>query len=109
MTTSTPLKILPTTVVGSYPQPAWLVDHALLAQGVPRTRLHELWRIAPEQLQAAQDDATRLAIQDMERAGIEVLNLITDYRHNPTIVDFEKSEREGVPAKDTFGRSQGSS
>ncbi len=73
MTTSTPTKILPTTVVGSYPQPAWLVDHALLAQGVPRTRLHELWRIAPEQLQAAQDDATRLAIQDMERAGIDII------------------------------------
>ncbi len=48
-------------------------------------------------------------LHDMERAGIEVLNLITDYRHNPTIVDFEKSEREGVPAKDTFGRSQSSS
>ncbi len=73
MTTSTPTKILPTTVVGSYPQPAWLVDHVLLAQGVPRTRLHELWRIAPEQLQAAQDDATRLAIQDMERAGIDII------------------------------------
>ncbi len=73
MTTSTTTKILPTTVVGSYPQPAWLVDHALLAQGVPRTRLHELWRIAPEQLQAAQDDATRLAIQDMERAGIDII------------------------------------
>ncbi len=73
MTTSTTQKILPTTVVGSYPQPAWLVDHVLLAQGVPRTRLHELWRIAPEQLQAAQDDATRLAIQDMERAGIDII------------------------------------
>ena len=66
-------EILPTTVVGSYPQPAWLVDHALLAQGVPRTRLRELWRVAPEQLQAAQDDATRLAIQDMERAGIDII------------------------------------
>ena len=66
-------EILPTTVVGSDPQPAWLVDHALLAQGVPRTRLRELWRVAPEQLQAAQDDATRLAIQDMERAGIDII------------------------------------
>ena len=73
MTTKTTPKLLPTTVVGSYPQPAWLVDHALLARGVPRTRLRELWRIAPEQLQAAQDDATRLAIQDMERAGVDII------------------------------------
>jgi 5-methyltetrahydropteroyltriglutamate--homocysteine methyltransferase len=73
MTTKTTPTILPTTVVGSYPQPAWLVDHALLAQGVPRTRLRELWRVAPEQLQAAQDDATKLAIQEMERAGIDII------------------------------------
>jgi len=73
VTTLTASCALPTTVVGSYPQPAWLVDHALLAQGVPRTRLRELWRVAPEQLQAAQDDATRLAIQDMERAGIDII------------------------------------
>ena len=71
-TNATP-SLLPTTVVGSYPQPAWLVDHALLAQGVPRTRLRELWRIAPEQLQSAQDDATLLAIRDMERAGIDII------------------------------------
>jgi len=73
MTTNATLPILPTTVVGSYPQPAWLVDHALLSQGVPRTRLRELWRVAPEQLQAAQDDATKLAIQEMERAGIDII------------------------------------
>lgn len=65
--------ILPTTVVGSYPQPDWLVDRALLAQGVPRVRLHELWRVAPEHLEQAQDDATVLAIRDMERAGIDIL------------------------------------
>jgi 5-methyltetrahydropteroyltriglutamate--homocysteine methyltransferase len=40
---------------------------------VPRTRLHKLWRIAPKLLQAAQDDATRLAIQDRERAGIDMI------------------------------------
>ncbi|MEI8403455.1 MAG: hypothetical protein WCG12_21835, partial [Alcaligenaceae bacterium] len=73
MATNSTSKILATTVVGSYPQPAWLVDHALLAQGVPRTRLRELWRIAPEQLQSAQDDATLLAIRDMERAGIDII------------------------------------
>jgi 5-methyltetrahydropteroyltriglutamate--homocysteine methyltransferase len=66
-------KILPTTVVGSYPQPDWLVDRALLAQGVPRIRLHELWRVAPQYLEQAQDDATVLAIRDMERAGIDIV------------------------------------
>jgi 5-methyltetrahydropteroyltriglutamate--homocysteine methyltransferase len=66
-------KLLPTTVVGSYPQPDWLVDRALLAQGVPRTRLHELWRVAEPYLEQAQDDATLLAIRDMERAGIDIV------------------------------------
>jgi 5-methyltetrahydropteroyltriglutamate--homocysteine methyltransferase len=65
--------LLPTTVVGSYPQPDWLVDRALLAQGVPRTRLHELWRVAEAYLEQAQDDATLLAIRDMERAGIDIV------------------------------------
>ncbi|HYD07326.1 MAG TPA: 5-methyltetrahydropteroyltriglutamate--homocysteine methyltransferase, partial [Reyranella sp.] len=55
--------LLQTTVVGSYPQPDWLVDRALLAKGVPRTRLHELWRVEERYLQQAQDDATVLAIR----------------------------------------------
>ena len=38
--------LLPTTVVGSYPQPDWLIDRAMLATMVPRVRLHELWRVA---------------------------------------------------------------
>jgi 5-methyltetrahydropteroyltriglutamate--homocysteine methyltransferase len=67
------MTLIPTTVVGSYPQPDWLVDRALLSKGVPRVNLHELWRIAPEHLAAAQDDATRLAIRDMERAGIDII------------------------------------
>ncbi len=59
-----------TTVVGSYPQPNWLVDHeALAAAGVPRVRETGIWRIASGQLAEAQDDATILAIRDMERAG----------------------------------------
>ena len=66
-------QLLPTTVVGSYPQPDWLVDRALLAKGVPRTRVHEMWRVAPELLEQAQDDATILAIRDMERAGIDII------------------------------------
>ncbi|MBM3644788.1 MAG: 5-methyltetrahydropteroyltriglutamate--homocysteine methyltransferase [Alphaproteobacteria bacterium] len=66
-------RLLPTTVVGSYPQPDWLVDRALLARGVPRVRLAELWRVPAERLEEAQDDATRLAIADMERAGIDIV------------------------------------
>jgi 5-methyltetrahydropteroyltriglutamate--homocysteine methyltransferase len=66
--------LFPTTVVGSYPQPDWLVDQdALRGRHVPRIRAPELWRVAPEHLEAAQDDATRLAILDMERAGIDIV------------------------------------
>ena len=66
-------QLLPTTVVGSYPQPDWLVDRAMLAKGVPRTRMHDMWRIPQERLEQAQDDATILAIRDMERAGIDII------------------------------------
>ena len=66
-------RLLPTTVVGSYPQPEWPVDRRVLAQGVPRTRMKQIWRIAEEQLEQAQDDATILAIRDMERAGIDIV------------------------------------
>src|SRR5690242_2443117 len=65
-------KILPTTVVGSYPQPDWLVDRALLSKGVARVRL-DLWRVAEPWLEQAQDDATLLAIRDMELAGIDII------------------------------------
>src|SRR3954469_5452806 len=65
--------LLPTTVVGSYPQPDWLIDRAMLATMVPRVRLHELWRGAEPYLAQAQDDATLLAIRDMERAGIDII------------------------------------
>jgi hypothetical protein len=51
--------ILPTTLVGSYPRPDWLIDRANLAgRFPPRVRAKELWRIAPERLEQAQDDAT---------------------------------------------------
>jgi 5-methyltetrahydropteroyltriglutamate--homocysteine methyltransferase len=68
-------KILPTTVVGSYPQPAWLVDRAVLTKNnvVPRVRLKEIWRVAEDALEQAQDDATLIAIRDMERAGIDII------------------------------------
>ena len=68
-----PTHLLPTTVVGSYPQPDWLVDRQKLSGIVPRTRMHEIWRIPAELPEAAQDDATVLAIRDMERAGIDII------------------------------------
>ena len=68
-----PPKILPTTVVGSYPQPDWLVNRELLAKVVPRTRMKEIWRIPEPFLEQAQDDATVVAIRDMERAGIDII------------------------------------
>ena len=61
-------------MVGSYPQPEWLIDRARLASRLPpRIRALELWRVAPSFLEEAQDDATRLAISDMERAGIDIV------------------------------------
>ncbi len=68
-----PTHLLPTTVVGSYPQPDWLVNRPMLSKVVPRTRLREIWRIPEEFLEQAQDDATLLAIRDMERAGIDII------------------------------------
>jgi 5-methyltetrahydropteroyltriglutamate--homocysteine methyltransferase len=65
---------LPTAVVGSYPQPDWLIDHRRLAGLVPRIRMPELWRVPPDQLERAQDDATLEAIADMESAGIDVIS-----------------------------------
>jgi 5-methyltetrahydropteroyltriglutamate--homocysteine methyltransferase len=63
-----------TTVVGSYPQPEWLVNHdALLSSRVPRVRLPNMWRIPDEHLEQAQDDATLVAIRDMERAGLDII------------------------------------
>jgi len=66
--------LLPTTLVGSYPQPDWLIDRAKLASRLPpRVRVRELWRVSPEWLDQAQDDATLLAIRDEERAGIDII------------------------------------
>jgi 5-methyltetrahydropteroyltriglutamate--homocysteine methyltransferase len=65
--------LLQTTVVGSYPQPDWLVNRAMLSKIVPRTRYKELWRVEEPYLEQAQDDATLLAIRDMERAGIDIV------------------------------------
>jgi 5-methyltetrahydropteroyltriglutamate--homocysteine methyltransferase len=65
--------LLPTTLVGSYPQPDWLIDRAKLSKQVPRVRAHDLWRVDPQRLDAAQDDATLLAIRDQERAGLDII------------------------------------
>ncbi len=66
-------KLFATTVVGSYPQPDWLVDREMLSKSVPRIRMTEMWRVAEPWLEQAQDDATVLAIRDMERAGVDVI------------------------------------
>src|SRR5258705_12514793 len=66
--------LLPTTVVGSYPQPDWLIDRDKLTTLPPaRVRANELWRVPEPWLEQAQDDATVLAIRDMERAGIDII------------------------------------
>src|ERR1700686_1898308 len=66
--------LLPTTVVGSPPQPDWLVDRAMLGSRLPpRTRALEIWRVPGDLLEQAQDDATVVAIRDMERAGIDII------------------------------------
>ena len=66
--------LLPTSLVGSYPQPDWLIDRGNLAgRFPPRVRARELWRVAPEHLDQAQDDATLLAIRDQERAGLDII------------------------------------
>jgi 5-methyltetrahydropteroyltriglutamate--homocysteine methyltransferase len=63
-----------TTVVGSYPQPDWLIDRERLGHRLPpRVRARELWRVPEPFLEEAQDDATRLAVEDMERAGVDVI------------------------------------
>jgi 5-methyltetrahydropteroyltriglutamate--homocysteine methyltransferase len=67
-------KLLPTSLVGSYAQPDWLIDRERLAgRFPPRVRAKELWRVAPEFLDQAQDDATLIAIRDQERAGLDII------------------------------------
>ena len=67
-------ELLTTTVVGSYPQPEWLVDRKRLGDRLPpRVRADELWRVPAPFLDEAQDDATRIAVRDMERAGVDVI------------------------------------
>ena len=66
--------LLPTSLVGSYAQPDWLIDRQKLAgRFPPRVRAWELWRVDPKFLEEAQDDATVLAIRDQERAGLDII------------------------------------
>ncbi|MFL6820964.1 MAG: uroporphyrinogen decarboxylase family protein [Xanthobacteraceae bacterium] len=65
--------LLPTTLVGSYSQPVWLIDQAKLAKQVPRVRAQDLWLVDQPRLEAAQDDATLLAIRDQEYAGLDII------------------------------------
>jgi len=67
------LGLLPTTVVGSHPQPDWLIDRDRL-ETVPRVRIPEVWRVPPELLHEAQDDATVLAIGELERSGVDIVS-----------------------------------
>jgi 5-methyltetrahydropteroyltriglutamate--homocysteine methyltransferase len=67
--------LLPTTVIGSYPQPDWLIDRERLRGSLPpRVRARELWRVPEPYLAQAQDDATALAIADQERAGVDIVS-----------------------------------
>lgn len=66
--------LLPTSLVGSYPQPEWLIDREKLShQMPPRVRAAELWRVSPPWLEQAQDDATLLAIRQQEAAGLDII------------------------------------
>jgi 5-methyltetrahydropteroyltriglutamate--homocysteine methyltransferase len=65
---------IPTSLVGSYSQPSWLLDRdKLRGRFPPRVRARELWRVDPAFIEEAQDDATRLAILDQERAGLDIV------------------------------------
>ncbi len=68
-----PAKLFPTSLVGSYPQPDWLIDRARLSKMVPRVRMDDLWLIDPREREARQDEATLLAIRDQERAGLDII------------------------------------
>jgi 5-methyltetrahydropteroyltriglutamate--homocysteine methyltransferase len=66
--------LFPTTLVGSYPQPDWLIDRKRLTENIPpRVRASDLWRVPEPYLAEAQDDATRLAIRAQEDAGIDIV------------------------------------
>src|SRR5437879_1081918 len=101
--------LLPTSLVGSYPQPDWLIDRASLAgQMPPRVRVRELWRVAPAELEAAQDDATLVAIHEQERAGLDIITDGEQRRESysnrfATALDGVDSENPGKTPNRTGG------
>jgi 5-methyltetrahydropteroyltriglutamate--homocysteine methyltransferase len=105
------LPLIPTTVIGSSPQPAWLVDHDLLVdKGVPRTRAGDVWRIPADRLDEALDAATLLAIHDQLTAGIDI---VTDgeirresyFNHFANALDGVARDRVGAGVNRVGGRS----
>ena len=97
--------LLPTSLVGSYPQPDWLIDRERLSKDVPRIRAENLWRVAPDKLEAAQDDATILAIREQERAGLSIVTDGEQRRESYSNrfataldgIDAEKSGHDALP------------
>src|SRR5262245_12142609 len=68
------LPLLPTTLVGSYPQPEWLIDRGRLGSRFPpRVRAQELWRVPAALIGEAQDDAVKIAVRSQERAGLDIV------------------------------------
>ena len=105
------LPLIPTAVIGSYPQPSWLVDRATLVQkGVPRTGAADVWRVPPDQLDEALDAATLLAIHDQTLAGIDI---VTDgeirresyFNHFANALDGVDRDRVGESVNRVGGRS----
>src|SRR5207247_10529617 len=95
--------LFPTSLVGSYPQPDWLIDRARLAgRFPPRVRARELWRVDPAYLEQAQDDATLLAIRAQEHAGLDILTDGEERREShshpvPTALDGGGNDNPRTP------------
>ena len=104
-----PKHLLPTTVVGSYPQPEWLVDRAMLSKCVPRTRMHAMWRLPEEHLEEAQDDATIVAIE--KPAQVPGVGLCSSRQIDGQDVQDQRrhSQRVSRTARDSSGVERGDS
>jgi 5-methyltetrahydropteroyltriglutamate--homocysteine methyltransferase len=100
--------LLPTSLVGSYAQPDWLIDRKKLAgRFPPRVRARELWRVPPEFLEEGQDDATLLAIRDQERAGLDII-IDGEQRREKGHPDRPAPARHHAPLPDRGGDRRGS-
>ena len=98
--------LFPTSLVGSYPQPDWLIDRDKLSKQVPRVRVDDLWLIPPDKLEAAQDDATILAIKLQEDAGVDIVSdgeqarvhFVHGFLANLDGIDFQRRQVIGIRA-----------